>query len=69
MRVIEEGEKFYKIMFNNLVNQYGAAESNLRAPFISPINGVQFGDSLDYTWKHPMVIAILYLLNTVFLNI
>lgn len=53
MRVIEEGEKFYKIMFNNLVNQYGAAESNLRAPFISPINGVQFGDSLDYTWKTP----------------
>lgn len=53
MKVIEEGEKPYKVMFNNLVNQFGKAESSRRSPIISPINGVQFGDSLTHTWKAP----------------
>lgn len=53
MKVIEEGEKTYKVMFNNLVNQFGKADSNRRLPLLSPFNRVQYGDLLEYTWRKP----------------
>lgn len=53
MKVIEEGEKTYKVMFNNLVNQFGKAESNRRLPLLSPFNRVQYGDIFEYTWRKP----------------